>query len=442
MQSLFRRRKGNDPNSHENSDSDNSNSLTTTGKRRPANVTTFRVKIPPNIRPGEIFHAYAGNRLVKLRCPPNASPGQSLAITVPKEDENVKNKQNNLHSSNVSPIKDSDPPAFMVTIPPHVRGGQKFPVKINGVDLMVGCPQNALPGMAVRIVPPTIKSRQKTLQKKGQLFEVVVPKSVKPGTSFALLANGIRISVKCPLNAEPGQIIRFHLPFGSGESSNCVVKTLNYDVDGWTRTLQITEMKFQWIRIQKNSDDEENEQMKSIEDKIEQLAYVTQVSERNDLKFIPAQQGLVESSVWSSTTETTIATCTDLAAIQTKSFSEKNRSFRDLCKIIANKGKSQSICIQVRRQFLLEDSLEAVMGLNTAELQSTWRFQFLGEEGVDAGGLKREWFYLISNMLMDPDAGLWKCCGGNQMNLQVNPQSGKQSESNSICIVMFHSTME
>ena len=103
-------------------------------------------------------------------------------------------------------------------------------------------------------------------------------------------------------------------------------------------------------------------------------------------------------------------------------------SFYDLCKQIGNHGrKARKICIQVRRDFLLEDSLEAVMSLNPMELKHVWRFQFIGEEGVDAGGLKREWFQLISELLLDPDSGLWMCCGGNQMHLQINPSSGEKN---------------
>ena len=159
---------------------------------------------------------------------------------------------------------------------------------------------------------------------------------------------------------------------------------------------------------------------------------------------------MAESSVWSPIIGDTLATCTDteLVAIQSQSFSgkcalylvffpfcdflnsiiihivqmylDKIVSFRDLCKKIGN--YDQNLCIQIRRDFLLEDSMEAIMRLSKVELHNVWRFQCFGEEGVDAGGLKR----LITSMLLDPVAGLWKtCCGGNQMNLQINPNSGQ-----------------
>ena len=289
---------------------------------------------------------------------------------------------------------------------------------------MVTSPALASPGMSVRIVPPVTKPPTKqALANKGQLFEVQVPQDVIPGESFALIANGIRISVKCPMNAVCGQTVRFHLPFKSHGSSNRngIVKVLNYDVDGWVRTLQVSDMKFQWLRVKKNTTEAKES---SVKKKINQLAYITRISDIGELEFRPAQFGLVDSSVVSPHTGRTLVSCTDLVSIQSESFGDKVDTFYNLCKRIGNHGKmSPKICIQVRREHLLQDSLEAIMSLDTLELKHVWRFQFLGEEGVDAGGLKREWFQLISEMLLDPDTGLWKCCGGNQMSLQINQSS-------------------
>ena len=47
--------------------------------------------------------------------------------------------------------------------------------------------------------------------------------------------------------------------------------------------------------------------------------------------------------------------------------------------------------INVRREFILKDSIEAVMGLSRKELRKVWRFEFIGEADIDAGGLAREW---------------------------------------------------
>ena len=42
------------------------------------------------------------------------------------------------------------------------------------------------------------------------------------------------------------------------------------------------------------------------------------------------------------------------------------------------------------------------MGLSRKELRKVWRFEFIGEAGIDAGGLAREWFELVTNEVFEP----------------------------------------
>jgi hypothetical protein len=46
-------------------------------------TTMFRVPIPDNVEPGQYFQVYAGNRIVRVKCPPSSAAGQFLQITVP-----------------------------------------------------------------------------------------------------------------------------------------------------------------------------------------------------------------------------------------------------------------------------------------------------------------------------------------------------------------------
>ncbi len=108
---------------------------------------------------------------------------------------------------------------------------------------MVTSPTHARSGMNVRVEPPKSQKNSRRDRKMGQKFEVQIPDHVRPGESFALLANGIRVMVECPKNAKGGQMVRFHLPF---RTSGLDVKKLEYEVDGWARTLQVAQMKFQW----------------------------------------------------------------------------------------------------------------------------------------------------------------------------------------------------
>jgi hypothetical protein len=47
----------------------------------------------------------------------------------------------------------------------------------------------------------------------------------------------------------------------------------------------------------------------------------------------------------------------------------------------------------------------------------------IGEAGLDAGGLTREWFQLVTEQLFDPDIGLFVQSADNQMLLDINPAS-------------------
>ncbi|CAN0300286.1 unnamed protein product, partial [Discosporangium mesarthrocarpum] len=81
---------------------------------------------------------------------------------------------------------------------------------------------------------------------------------------------------------------------------------------------------------------------------------------------------------------------------------------------------------QVHRDDLLEDSFTQVHAMNTGELRRWLRVQFVGEPGVDAGGLEREWFLLVTRALFDPSAGLF----APQRNgaFSINPASGVANE--------------
>ena len=49
------------------------------------NTTVFKVSVPEGVRPGQEFQVYAGTRIVRVKCPLNSTPGQTLSITVPRD---------------------------------------------------------------------------------------------------------------------------------------------------------------------------------------------------------------------------------------------------------------------------------------------------------------------------------------------------------------------
>jgi E3 ubiquitin-protein ligase HECTD2 len=68
--------------------------------------------------------------------------------------------------------------------------------------------------------------------------------------------------------------------------------------------------------------------------------------------------------------------------------------------------------LKVRRSCIVEDSLQRVseaINASEEEAKKALKVHFEGEEGIDAGGLRKEWFLLLIKELFDPDVG--KCCG-------------------------------
>lgn len=73
--------------------------------------------------------------------------------------------------------------------------------------------------------------------------------------------------------------------------------------------------------------------------------------------------------------------------------------------ILGKKGVSQYFVLKVRRECLVEDSLQRVsevVGAAEEEIKKGLRIEFKGEEGVDAGGLRKEWFLLLAREIFDP----------------------------------------
>ncbi|KAJ6156752.1 hypothetical protein N7497_005637 [Penicillium chrysogenum] len=71
---------------------------------------------------------------------------------------------------------------------------------------------------------------------------------------------------------------------------------------------------------------------------------------------------------------------------------------------------SQYLVLKVRRECLIEDSLKGVsevVGTGQEEIKKGLRIEFSGEEGIDAGGLRKEWFLMLVREVFDPLHGLF-----------------------------------
>ncbi|KAJ6005363.1 hypothetical protein N7451_003307 [Penicillium sp. IBT 35674x] len=78
--------------------------------------------------------------------------------------------------------------------------------------------------------------------------------------------------------------------------------------------------------------------------------------------------------------------------------------------ILNHRAVSQYLVLKVRRDCLVEDSLRGVsevVGTGQEEIKKGLRIEFVGEEGIDAGGLRKEWFLLLVREVFDPHHGLF-----------------------------------
>ncbi|XP_039278616.1 E3 ubiquitin-protein ligase Su(dx) isoform X2 [Nilaparvata lugens] len=103
-----------------------------------------------------------------------------------------------------------------------------------------------------------------------------------------------------------------------------------------------------------------------------------------------------------------------------RSFRWKLSQFRYLCQ---SNVLPSHIKITVARQSLFEDSYHQIMRLPAYELRRRLYIIFRGEEGLDYGGVSREWFFLLSHEVLNPMYCLFEYANKNNYSLQINPAS-------------------
>jgi len=405
------------------------------------------VSIPENVVAGEQFPVTIRGLQLTVTCPMQAAPGMSVRIVPPLlEDEDED--------------EDEDYDDEMYTdYEQQQQEQQQQPNQLQQYrdgdgetdDILSDPTENNYSNKEMQQLQQRQNEYQIQRQRErereanaSQLFEVKVPMGVQPGAPFALLANGVRVLVTCPLDAGEGKKIRFRLPLALMEAQNAETSNrgsgnaqqnemqairLKYDKDGWSRTVRI-DMKFQWIRIDDKGDVDSTMTRRFH---MEKSAYVRRLRflQGEDprirsglLDLVPATDSVVDSRI-KSTDGRELLSYGDLARAQGKSFNDKTEWFQDTCAQLCVEWNEGHMRMNIRRHFLMEDSVNAVMSLSRKDLRKLWRFEFIGEPGIDAGGLAREWFELVCQEIFDPDMGLWISSVTNQMSMTINPASGK-----------------
>ncbi|KAM0998863.1 hypothetical protein FF1_005639 [Malus domestica] len=108
-------------------------------------------------------------------------------------------------------------------------------------------------------------------------------------------------------------------------------------------------------------------------------------------------------------------------------FDNKRAYFRSRIRQQHEQHLSGPLRISVRRAYVLEDSYNQLRMRPTLDMKGRLNVQFQGEEGIDAGGLTREWYQLLSRVIFDKGALLFTTVGNNA-TFQPNPNSVYQTE--------------
>jgi E3 ubiquitin-protein ligase NEDD4 len=252
-----------------------------------------------------------------------------------------------------------------------------------------------------------------------QMFEVTVPDGVKAGQPFALIANGQRVMVTCPPNVKPGQKIRFQLPIQLSQQQLEAIR-VNYDKDGWMRCLG-QDLKFHWVynKSDKNVKVEEHK----VPFEVDNTAFVRELVPRGEndfeLRFIRATEYAIETSV-----KGTGVNYQELSSVAQLPFQQKVDWLKNQFAALRTPWEEGHIKIKVRRDMLLQDAMDAIESIDAVDMRKVFRFEFIGEPALDAGGVAREFYSVICEQLFNPDCGLFLYSAVNQMCMQVNPNSG------------------
>ncbi|KAJ1803484.1 E3 ubiquitin-protein ligase tom1, partial [Coemansia sp. RSA 2599] len=80
--------------------------------------------------------------------------------------------------------------------------------------------------------------------------------------------------------------------------------------------------------------------------------------------------------------------------------------------------------LHVHRENVFEDSFRQFIGKSGEEIKrGRINVRFYQEEGVDAGGVSREWFQALARQMFNPDYALFKPSAAGRVTYQPNPQS-------------------
>ncbi|KAF0699525.1 Aste57867_9921 [Aphanomyces stellatus] len=106
-------------------------------------------------------------------------------------------------------------------------------------------------------------------------------------------------------------------------------------------------------------------------------------------------------------------------------FQEKYAWFVEQTSGLLKTWKDGRLKIKVHRDNVLVESFEQVLGMQRQHIYMPLRIEFIGETGLDAGGLEREWFSILTAELFDESLGLFQPCHKDVGAFYIDPNSAE-----------------
>lgn len=104
-------------------------------------------------------------------------------------------------------------------------------------------------------------------------------------------------------------------------------------------------------------------------------------------------------------------------------FDNKRAYFRSQLRSRRLESRYQTIRLRVRRNEIFMDSYHQLRVRTGDEMRAKIQVQFQGEEGIDAGGVAKEWYGALAKEIFNPNYALFVQAGGKACTYHPNPMS-------------------
>jgi len=109
-------------------------------------------------------------------------------------------------------------------------------------------------------------------------------------------------------------------------------------------------------------------------------------------------------------------------------FDNKRAHFRSQLRARRLESRHETIRLRVRRNEIFMDSYRQLCMKSGEEMRAKIQVQFQGEEGIDAGGVAKEWYGALAKEIFNPNYALFVQAGGKACTYHPNPLSGVNRE--------------